>query len=152
MTHKDTSPNAWTAPDCRHLTCIPRFEIFLAKAVRVVQPQPQGHTKDVRMGKQDEGEDVMVPEDGPLGIWLLLVPLQRQGTASRYRTISLCVTETWSAPGEKPRHKLWHKMQKYEMAVHHSRKMGRVLSHQCEDREVWAVPLHLRTDCRRQLF
>lgn len=67
----------------------------------VVQPWPQGHIKEVRMGNQDDGADVMVPEDGQLGIWLLLIPLQRQGTASRCRTISLSAMDTWATPGEK---------------------------------------------------
>ena len=100
------------------LDCMPTFEILHAKAATVVQPWPRGRTKYVRMGNQDEGADVTVPGDGQLGIRLLLVPLQRRGTASRCRTIALCVTETRTTPGEKPRHKRWHKMQKYETAVH----------------------------------
>lgn len=69
-------------------------------------------------GNQDEAADVMVLEDGYLRTRLLLIPLLRQGSASRCRTIALCVMGTWATPGEKPRRKLGHKMQKYEMAAH----------------------------------
>lgn len=82
------------------------FEILLAKAETVVQPWPRGHMKYVRMGNQEEGADVSGLEDGQLGIWLLLVPLQRQGTANRCRTVALCVTETQATPREKRRQKL----------------------------------------------
>lgn len=77
-----------------------------------------GITRGTQAGQPGWRSRIPMPEDGQLGIWLLLTPLHRQEghCSSRNRAIVLGDGD-WATAGAKPTQQLWHKLQKYRRAV-----------------------------------